>query len=351
MSDDVGQFVDGLIKDAGNTETVKANDTAVKPAKEKTAPNPSDNASAAEGADHFDDSEYKDEDEGGDAFDHEKIDAARKLKWPKKYANAMSRRDKDNARLRSENQAFQQRLAAMEGGKQQPNGAAETSGAAGADQTKQPAKSAAMWELESKKPDLNKFKDWAEYQDALMNFNLEMRELKQAEAKAATEAQTGKVKITAEQQAAIAQNETRIVQQAKEVIAKNPEVYQLMQQNADLIDSLPQPIINIIGSLQSPIVAMMEIVQHPGALEAMRHLTPAQAAQVLFNAQAQGLAKANGQASGGDDEGDDQPDGGQAEVKKVSGAPAPMKAAKGSPSGKRALHQLNADELFKELDL
>lgn len=359
MSDDVGSFVDGLVKEAGNTDKPAAQAKA--PAN-KSAPNPADHAAgdagaAPAGGEHFDDGEYADEEEGGEAFDHAKVDAARKAKWPKKYANAMSRRDKDNTELRAKVAAYEQRFSQLQGNQQQPPGAADAGrpGEEAGKQSATPAKTAAMWELESKKPLLDNFKDWGEFSDAMLDWKLQVKELSREEAKSAAAAKTGEETITPEQKAAIAQNEARVVQQAKEIIEKNPEVYQLMQQNADLIDSLPQPIINVIGSLQNPVVAMMELVQYPGALEALRHLSPAQAAQVLFNAQAQGLAKANGQAAGDEGEdGDGQSEDGQgqqAQVKKVSGAPQPIKAAKSSPSGKRALHQMNADEIFKELGL
>lgn len=352
--DDMGSFVDGLVKDAGNTETAVVDKAPAK----KSAPSPADNAkadtgAAPAGAEHFEDGEYADEDEGGEAFDHTKIDPERKAKWPKKYANAMSRRDKENNLLRERLTAYQQRLSALNGAGdgQQPNGGAQKPAQQQGEgqQPGTPEKSAAMWKLESERPNIDNFKDWGEYQDKLLDWKKDVWALQEKEKSAAAQPKSTETSITPEQKAAIAQNEARVLQQAKEIVAKNPEVYQLMQQNADLIDSLPQPIVNVIGSLQNPVVAMMELVSHPGALEALRHLTPAQAAQVLFNAQAQGLAKMGDQAAG--DEGEDQPEGDQAEVKKVSGAPAPIKAAKSSPSGKRALHQMNADEIFKELGL
>lgn len=345
--DDNAAFVDNLVKEAGNVEKPA---TQVKAPEKKVAPNPADQASEGAGAapangEHFPDDEYADEDEGGEAFDHAKVDAARKAKWPKKYANAMSRRDKDNTELRAKVAAYETRLAQLNGTQQPPGAAGAKPGEEAGKQTATPAKTAAMWDLESKKPALDNFKDWGEYSDAMFDWKLQVRELVKDEAKASQTAQTGEQTVTPEQKAAIAQNETRILTQAKEIIEKNPEVYQLMHQNADLIDSLPQPIINVIRSLQSPVVAMMEIVSHPGALEALRHLTPAQAAQVLFNAQAQGLAKAGSQDAGEEGEGDEP------EPKKVSGAPQPIKAVKSSPSGKRALHQMDADEIFKELNL
>lgn len=342
-------FVDGLVAEVNKTGGDPAADAGQNSGQGKSqTPPPADPKAKKEAPENFGDDEYEGEDD--ENFDPSQVDPERKKLWPKKYANALSRRDKENTRIKAENQAWAQRYAELERKAQQNSGGEQQPGQG--QQQQGQAKSAALQKLEGEKPDLKKYDDFAKFQEDLMDWKIKVRDQQAseaAEARAATERQT------TEQKAAIAQNENRISQQAQEIIKKNPEVFEIMQANADLIDSLPQPIVDVIGSLQHPVLAMLEVVKHPGALQALAHVTQAQAVQILRAAEAQALAAANGQASGGEaDDGDGEPEGGQGQQqqpKKVSGAPMPMGAAKASPGGKRALHQMNADEILKELDI
>jgi hypothetical protein len=282
---------------------------------------------------NFDDTEYENEED--ESFDPENATPEQRKAWPKKYANALSRRDKAAVKYKADLSASQQKIAELEAklAKQAPidNKAATVA----ADKTQAVVEG---------KPDINQFKDYGEYVEALAEWKANL-----ATAKAMQTAAEQRAKETETQQKAAASsaNEQRIIKQAQELIQKNPEYLELVQSNADLLDALPPHVTEAFGELANPAVAFIALAKTDGALQALAKMTPTQAAAYLGKAEYIGMQQMGSEEQDNEAE-DERP---APEVKRVSSAPAPMKSARSISSGKKPLDKMNADELFKELGI
>lgn len=260
--------------------------------------------------------------------------------WDKKFVNALSRRDKDRNFLKSELAARDAKLAEMqkqlEARQATPPTEKKTETAQG----------------DEGKPDIAKYQDFNKYLEDLNKWQAEKiyRELREKDAGEASK------KADAEKAKAVsAEKQQKFEKQAIEFVKQSPENMQLLQENMDLIEKIPQPLMDHAEALDNPVIALAEIAKAPGGLQAFARLDAAQAQKVLILAEQIGLQKAAQSGGNADGAGDgeetqlsEQPT--QA-PKKPSNAPKPMQPLRSSKPGKKAINAMSADELFAELDI
>lgn len=311
----------------------------------KSAPNPSDKSGEAkpERREEFEAAEY--ENENDEAFDPSNVTAEQRKIWPKKYANALARRDQERLKLRSDLASSQAELAKRDARIKELEETA-TKSVKKADNAA--AKTDAVVEG---KPDINDAKyanDYGQYLEDIAAWRAELT-VSQANQKAA-EAKAEADKTTAANNAS-AEVETKIANQAKEIIERDPEVRQLIAENMDIVSNLPQSTLDLLEKADNPVIALIEIARVENGMLAFAKLPPAQAAAVIAQAQALGMAKLQ-EAKTGDAEADGDEDQPQAPAKKVSAAPKPMKAAKTASSGSKQLSaDMTADEILETLGI
>lgn len=301
-------------------EAVKAAPkAAVEPVKAPAAPAPAEAAASA--GDNAVDGAAE------DASDSDNDAAEGRTPWPKTAVNAMARRDRKLNQLRardaerdaklSDAAYLEQRLAELKGG------------------TK-PAGTTPKVDPADPEPDITKYDDWDKYQADLRAWDKRQvtREVK------GTLTETQK---TEQQGALIAEREKIANTKAQEVIAKNPEFLDILQQNADVIDAFPVHVQHALLHADNATLAVV-VLANEGILEDLSEMSPALAEKTIKAAQARGLALIT------KDEGSTEAPA--APVKKVSQAPTPMKAAKSViPSGTKRAKDMNDAEFRKEFAL
>lgn len=337
MSDEMQAVLDEVapgLKDAPKKETP-----------ERSSPSSSDEGreERRERPEHFDDGDYENEEDPN--FDPEKEPVEKKKLWPKKYNNAYVQQKNENTRLRNELAAELQRKA----GEQKSDLAQAAEGGA----SKEPAATVFSKEQQakidaalSKKPKLEDFKDYGDFIEKLMEWTNDVRDV-QRDLK--TEIHTAEQATARERDAFIAENETRIVKQAKELIAKHPEYLELVEKSADILNSfdrLPHVRAAFLNA-KHPELAFVVLAQTEGALQALGRMNATQAALYVGQAEAIGAQRIAAQEGGDNAEAEtthEEPE------PQRSRAPTPMKAAKGVSTGKKALKDMDADELDKVLN-
>lgn len=286
---------------------------------------------------NFDEAEYDNEDD--EAFDPDNATPEQRKAWPKKYANALARRDRNATKHRSELSAAQQKITDLE----------QRLAKQGNADTREVKKAQAVTEaVREGEPKLEDFQNWGDFNKALVKWEAQVATAeamqKQAEA-------NKKETNLAQQQAAGVAREKRIVQQADDLIKKNPEFLEILQENADILDNLPPEITNVLADADNSAVAVFVLAKTDGALDALAKMSRDQAIKYVAKAEAIGMAHFGNQTDENEGEGIDTP---EPEAKRVSSAPLPMKAARNSSSGKRTLDKMyeNGDEkLFEELGI
>lgn len=292
---------------------------------------------------NFDEAEYENEDD--ENFDPDTATPEQRKAWPKKYANALSRRDKERTKYKAELADRDRRLAELEAKFNAPKPGDKPTVAA-PEQTKFTSEQQARVDaVAAKQPQLKDFSDWGKYNEAFTDWKIDLREIKR---EILQEVSKENDKATADTRAADTAVETKIVQQAKELIQKNPEYLNLVQENADLIDNMPAHVTQAFAKADNAAVAFIVLAKTEGALQALAKMDPISAAQYIAKADFIGQQQLKAaQAEAG--ENDDEP---EQEKKKVSGAPLPItKVRTSTGGGKKSLDKMNDDELFKELGI
>lgn len=305
--------IDQMITDAGNTEV----------------PEPKTEKARKE---NFDEKEYENEDD--ESFDPDSATIEQRKAWPKKFSNALSRRDKERAKLRAEIQSRDEELAKFR--TQTPVAKPEETNYTREEQSKIDAVSA-------KKPNLDQYakdgKSYGEYIEDLTEWKADLRDAKRDIADQTKESS----RITAQKDAA---NEARIIKQAQDFLQKNPEYLEVVRENADIIDSYPPAVAQAFAEAQHPELAFVVLAETPGALEALGKMSATQAASYIGQAQAIAMQRFKNKAES-TEEAPELPEA--KEQKRVSGAPTPMKASRSVSGGKKSLDKMTADELAEEL--
>lgn len=333
MLDEMDNILADVRADMKNTEALEKPITSSAPAKVETAPKPKENLSE----DFTDDDSANPEDPD---FDPDKVPVSQRKTWPKKYLNALSRRDQERNTFRSKMLETQKENDAL---KAQITGASK-------DVKQADAQVKAVANAEPDLKDPKYANDYGQYLKDVAVWNGKTA----AAAAIKEDAEARKAATELEQrEAASSVQEKRIMEQATELMNKDPDVRQVLVENFDLISNIPQPIVDILEQVDQPVVALVEIAKVNGGLAALAKLPPAKAAAAIAHAHMLGMARlAQNQ---GDDEGAEAGDSSAqvttSEPKKASSAPTPMKSGKAVHSGKKKLTELNADELFQRLGI
>lgn len=336
MLDEMDVILADVRADIKNTEALEKPITSSAPEKKPVVEKqvePKENTS-----DEFSEEDSQNPDD--ENFDPDKVPVSQRKAWPKKYLNALSRRDQERNTFRSKMLETQKENEALK---------AQLAG-----DTKQvKAADAQVRAVADAEPDLKDPKyanDYGQYLKDIAVWNG-----RTAAAKAIKEdADARKAATELEQKtAASSVQEKRIMEQATELMNKDPEVRQVLVENFDLISNIPQPIVDILEGADQPIVALVEIARVNGGLAALAKLPPARAAAAIAQAQALGMARIAQSQGGGEnaEAGEGSAQTVTPELKKASAAPTPMKSGKAIQSGKKKLTELNADELFQRLGI
>lgn len=290
----------------------------------------------------FPESEYENEEDPD--FDTDKVRIAGRKAWPKKYSNALARRDQELTKLRAQ-------IRAQEQGKNLQQPAPANNGDA-AKQTPQYSKEqqSKLDELNAKQPKLDDFEDYGDFIDKLTDWKADVRDLKRD---FRDEQRKTEEKTSVEQEQKFRATEQRIATQAKAFIEKHPEYLQIVQENADILqsfDSKPH-LLEAFGNVERPELAFLVLSQTPGALQALLNMQPMQAAMYVAQANAIGVermaALESGSPADAEAEQEQEP---EPQQQPRSKAPTPIKGAKGVKGGKKGLSEMNADELDKVLN-
>lgn len=220
--------------------------------------------------------------------------------FPKKAVNAITRRDRQIGQLRAQTQQLQQQLRAMQ---QQASGGQSQNGRDG---TPQPPKE-------------DDYNTVGEYLDALKAYPQKVQE---------HFANQQKTQQQSQQQAAQAawyeQRSQALAEKTQELMASTPELQQLVQENADVINAIPDHLEYVFLQLDpADAFNAAAALLREGKMESLFHLPPALAAAEIGRAVQRGAAK----------------------PKPISKAPAPMTPNRGAGGVSKQPHQMSADEI------
>jgi|GEM_PF-5918936 len=122
------------------------------------------------------------------------------------------------------------------------------------------------------------------------------------------------------------QRSAHIGNQAADMVQKVPELKELYEENADIIEAFPPQLEHMFLSLDNAPAAFYALAKE-GKLESLLAMSPYMAAAEIRDAQSRGLQYIQ-----------------QAQNKKTN-APRPMQPSKGSGGASKPLHQMSPDEL------
>jgi hypothetical protein len=213
--------------------------------------------------------------------------------FPKKAVNAISRRDKQIGSLKAEKQALAARIAELEA-KQTPQGKDNSNG-----------------------PSEDDFDNYAEYLKAVARHEAK-QELEQGK-KAQEQSQSAE-----KEQLWVAQREDYIAEQANKIIESSPELKQLVEENADILDSFPYHVSRAFLEAENAPLAFIALAKE-GKLEQLATMSPMQVAAVIAKAELRGEALIK--------------------TKPITKAPVPMSSAKGTGAGAKSLDNMSPDEI------
>jgi hypothetical protein len=217
--------------------------------------------------------------------------------FPKKAVNAIHRRDKQNTKLRAQNQELMQRLEALE--------------------------SAQPKQVENSVPSEDDFDTYGEFLRAEMKYQLK-EELGQRE-KSNQEQHT-----QYQQEQWVSESRDRVSTQLQEEAARIPDLANVWQENGDILDALPPHVEMALYEADNAPLAIYTLAKE-GKLEALATLSPARAAMEIGQAQVRADKHVNAH-------------------KKVSNAPTPMTSVKGTGSTSKTVDQMNTEQLLKWVD-
>lgn len=320
-------------------------DTVAAPAKPAAQPKSVASDDTADHPEAFADSEYDNEEDA--EFDPNAVPVAdRKKLWPKKYVNALSRRDQEATKYKNDYFAAQEKIKALEAKVNSPADAANNSATPPANNETllKPSDQAKIDAVMKKKPDVTTFPGtWDEYTQKLVEWQSDLRETRR-EIDNATQAENS------ERSVAATRNEERIAKQTTELAEKNPEVIELIIANQDLLTTMPQQTLDIMGAAKHPELAFLALARTEGALQALSKMDAPNAALYIAKAELAGM-QIMAAAQDGEGENDAEAQGTQPAQNTVSKAPAPMTPVRASNSNTVALHTMPIEKVLEILDV
>lgn len=212
--------------------------------------------------------------------------------FPKKAVNAISRRDKQIGKYKAERDALAAKLAQYE----KPT-----------TQVTQP-----------NQLDPNKFDNYGEYLKAQGKLEAESEY-------SAKEKQRTEQELAAKNQQLMEPLLQNVRQTADELMKSNPEVTDLLIQNADIVDGYPDAIQQAFLEAKNPALAFAVLAKE-GLLEVLATMTPYQASMAIARAEDRGAV--------------------MFKAKQVTKAPAPMAGAKGTGTLTKSLEDMSGTDII-----
>lgn len=177
---------------------------------------------------------------------------AEEVEFPKKAVNALNRLKKDKIKLRAQLRELEAKLE------------------------------------EAQKPSEAKPVNEADYESYADYINAQVEALVEQKTKQ-SQGDMQKQLLLQQQEALKAERDKHIVEQAKEVSKTLHDLPQVWQQNAQLLDALPQQVADIFYDLDNAPAAVYVLAKE-GKLESLLYANPSVAAYEIINAQQRGLA-------------------------------------------------------------
>jgi hypothetical protein len=215
------------------------------------------------------------------------------IPFPKKAINALSRRDKQIGRLRAEAQQYKAELEKLQA-QAQPK-------------ENQPKKSDG--------PQEDQFDNYGDYLKAVARYEAR-QELAQGQPK--------QEPVDIQEQVWIAKREEYVGQQATALLETNPEYQQILTENADILDAMPPHVERAFLEAENAPLAFVALANE-GKLEELLTMSPTKAAMEIAKAEIRGEA--------------------MVKAKKVTNAPTPLSANKGSGQVGKSLDAMSGKEL------
>lgn len=226
--------------------------------------------------------------------------------FPKKAVNALNRRDRRIRQLQAERNELRKQLEGLE----KPEAPEE--------------------------PREEDFDSFSEFLKARQDWQIE-------NFKTQSGAEQQQQQITAREQAVRQQQEQLIAEDVTELVNNSPEIREIFQKNAPLIDQMPPHVVEMVYQLDDPIAATVALAKE-GRLAEVYNMHPQYLALELYNAQQRGVPMVRG------GKGQPQPAGPAAQPQgPTSKAPQPMPASKGRGKTVNSPLELSDKEFSKWL--
>lgn len=217
--------------------------------------------------------------------------------FPKKAVNAISRREKQIAKLRAEKAALEAEVSKY----------------------RQPQANPQQNQKVSDEPSEDDFDNYGDFLEAKILHKLKMEQAK-AET-AAVEQQKTQQQIAWEQE-----RETQLTEKMQAHVSKIPDFKQVIESSADIADEFPDHIVQAFFEADDGALAFYNLAKED-KLEALLTMSPTRAIMEIARAQS------------------------EPSLKRVSNAPSPITASRGSIKTTKSLDEMNGDELLKTLNI
>lgn len=217
--------------------------------------------------------------------------------FPKKAVNAISRREKQIAKLRAEKAALEAEVSKY----------------------RQPQANPQQNQNVSGEPSEDDFDNYGDFLEAKILHKLKMEKAKEETSN--IEQQTAQQRSVYEQQ-----KETELMDKMQVHVSKIPDFKQVIELNADIADDFPEHIVQAFYEADDGALAFYNLAKED-KLESLLSMSPAKAIMEIAKAQL------------------------EPSLKRVSNAPNPIPASRGSMKTTKSLEDMDGDEILKKLNI
>jgi hypothetical protein len=217
--------------------------------------------------------------------------------FPKKAVNAISRREKQIAKLRAEKAALEAEVSRY----------------------RQPQANPQQNQNVSGEPSEDDFDNYGDFLEAKILHKLKMEKAKEETSN--IEQQTAQQRSVYEQQ-----KETELMDKMQVHVSKIPDFKQVIELNADIADEFPEHIVQAFYEADDGALAFYNLAKED-KLEALLSMSPAKAIMEIAKAQL------------------------EPSLKRVSNAPNPIPASRGSMKTQKSKEDMDGEELLKHFNI
>lgn len=221
--------------------------------------------------------------------------------WPESARNAVNRREKALAKERAQLAQYRRELNELRAAQEK---AAKDAG-------------------QPKEPNENDFDTYGDYLKAVAKFRPQEKPQETVDPKTIHEQALQQARV----QMHYEQRKQAVIPAIEKAMTEHPELAQLEEEFADVIDSAPEPVLLAFLDSENPAAAFYALAKE-GKLEQLAHMPPTQMAYAIAQAELRGTQ--------------------MMKASKVSKAPTPIQGVKGASSGSRSLGDFkNVDDVMK----